>query len=97
MGHSAITIESVHRAYLENADYDEVGSIEKAKKFVTAVRRMMSFAQSSANQSSSLSFDLATLQRERQQAEAYIAVNDDSIGGSVNGGMNCFGFEGYQR
>lgn len=93
------SLQEVHAAYLANADYDLVDSVAdgvtKAKAFVVAVRRLISFAQSSANQSSSMSFDMRLLTDERKRAEAFIAVND--TGNVSSGGMNCFSFEGYGR
>lgn len=94
MAASGITIESVQQAYLENADYDVDCDVAKAKAFVVAIRRMISFAQSSSNQSSSMSFDLAALQNERQIAEAFINANDTS---NRSGEFACYGFSGYER
>ena len=95
-----ITIESVHASYIENADFEEACDVAKARAFITAIRRMISFAQTSSNQSSSMSFDLAALQRERQRAEAFIATAANSGGenGEASPGeFNCFGFVGYER
>lgn len=91
MADQGITIQSVQQDYLENSDFEEACSVAKARAFVTAIRRMISFAQSSSNESSSMSFDLAALQRERQRAEAFIALNDETSD------LNCYGFAGYER
>ena len=100
---SSSQIQKIHDAYIENADFEEACSVEKARAFITAARRLMVFAQSSANQSSSMSFDYGAIRAERQRAEAFLAANNASGSGArTNGGanpgeLNCFGFNGYER
>lgn len=103
MANDPLSIESVHRAYLENADYDIVCDVDKAKAFAVAVRRMIGFAQSSSNESSSMSFDLSLLQGQLNTALAWVRANDTSdvsvgINGQVDDGeTRCFGFGGFER
>ena len=103
MAHCEHTLQTVHQSYLDNADYDIVCSVAKANLYIIAIRRLIIFAESSSNQSSSLSFNLSLLVAEKAQAEAWVAANDNGAGGSnvsgsVGGGdLNCIGFAGYER
>lgn len=103
MAHCEHTLQTVHQSYLDNADYDLVCSVAKANLYILAIRRLIIFAESSSNQSSSLSFNLSLLVAEKAQAEAWVAANDNGAGGSnvsgnVGGGdLNCIGFAGYER
>lgn len=106
MSKGGITIESVHQAYLESADYDITCDLGKARTFIVAVRRMMSFAQSSANQSSSMSFDLGLLKSQLDTAIGWLNANDTSGPSGAGTGSSgivsddetrCFGFGGFER
>lgn len=93
--------ESARQAYNDNADYDIACSPAKAQAFIVAIRRLIGYAQSASNQSSSMSFDLAALQNQQRTAEAWLAANGSTGAGSgsgIGGGeFNCLGFAGYER
>lgn len=77
-------IETVAQTILANSDFEETGSLSKAKAFVTAVTRWMILSpESSSNQSSSLSWSKQQINVLLQSARAYIAANDSSNGTSV--------------
>jgi len=75
------TNDTVEAALLENADYEEQGSIAKAKAFVTAATRWQILQpQSASNQSSSLSLDKAWVEAEKARARRYISVSESASG-----------------
>ena len=100
-----LALQSVHREYVECADYDIVCDVERARRFAVATRRLIGFAASSSNEASSMTFDLGLLQGQLNAALAYIRANDTSgqpittnPDGTVDDGeTRCFGFGGYQR
>jgi hypothetical protein len=72
-------LETIEQALLDNADYDETGSVTKAKAFVTAARRWLILSpQSSSNQNSSMSWDTATIRQMLISANNFIAINAGS-------------------
>lgn len=69
-------IATIEQALLDNADYDETKSVTKARAFVTAARRWLILSpQSSANQSSSMSWDTATIRDMMAAANTFVSVN----------------------
>ena len=80
------TIFTVEQALLDNADFEEVASVAKAKLFVTAAKRWLILnPASSSNQSSSLSFSIQQIESMMTSARDYIAANDstNNAGGAV--------------
>jgi len=74
------TIDTVEQALLDNADYDTTGSVTKARLFVTAARQWLILSpQSSSNQSSSMSWDTATISSMLEAANNFISVNSGSV------------------
>lgn len=88
------TLESVEETLLDNADFEEVGSVSKAKAFVTAANRWMILSpESSSNQSSSLSMNKASVETLKARALAFIQVNDKR----ADGASSKVSFYGYDR
>lgn len=72
----AATFDEVADAYLDNADFEEAGSVAKARAFVTAcVRLLLLLPVSASDQGSAQSFDQKEIQANKQRAQAYIAAN----------------------
>lgn len=70
-------LATIEQALLDNADYDATGSVTKARAFVTAARRWLIMSpQSSSNQSSSMSWDTATIRDMMAAANTFVSVND---------------------
>jgi hypothetical protein len=70
-------IATIEQALLDNADYDATSSVTKARAFVTAARRWLIMSpQSSSNQSSSMSWDTATIRDMMAAANTFVSVND---------------------
>lgn len=76
------TLESVETTILDNAAWYQNRSITEAKAFASAVTRWLFLSpSSSSNQSSSLSWDVATAREELAKAQSYISQNDTSDSG----------------
>ena len=71
-------------AYLDNADYEETGSVTKARAFVTACRHLLLLRPKSAGHGNAR-FDLAPelIERQMMQAQAWINANNTSGSGAV--------------
>ncbi len=77
-----MVIADVESDLLEYADFEEVGSVARAKLFITAANRWLILRPSSAsNQSSSLSMDTTKVENMLKRAQAFVAANDSSGGG----------------
>lgn len=80
------TLESVEASLLDYADFEEVGSVSRAKSFLTAALRFQALApDSESNQSSSMSIGKQWLSDETKRARAYIAANATSSSGAQRG------------
>lgn len=74
---AAQTIYEIEEALNDYADYAEVGSVSRAKTFVTACKRWLFLAAGqSNNESSGMSRNVSEINEMRRSAESYIAVND---------------------
>jgi len=72
----ARTIDEIITALQDNADFEEVGSVAKAKAFVTAAREYLILApNTAADQGSSMSINADHIERQLQRAQTYIAAN----------------------
>jgi hypothetical protein len=72
----AATYSEAADAYLDNADFEEAGSLAKAKAFVTACVRLAILLPSSASdQGSAQSFSTADIQSAKERAQTFIAAN----------------------
>lgn len=70
----ARTIDEIITAMQDNADFEEVGSLTKARAFVTAAREYLILApNSSADQGSSMTINAAQIEAQLRRAQAYAA------------------------
>lgn len=75
----AATIDEVIDALSDNADFEEVGSVAKARAFITAANRFLILTPSSqSDQGSSLSMGLPQVQSLLASARAYVTQADNS-------------------
>lgn len=75
----AATIDEVIDALSDNADFEEVGSVAKARAFITAANRFLILTPSSqSDQGSSLSMGLPQVQSLLASARAYVTQADQS-------------------
>ena len=78
------TLASVELALLDNADFEEVQSVAKARAFVTAAIRYQALApDSESDQSSSMSIGKQWVEDEKKRARAYIAANSTGASGTA--------------
>lgn len=74
---STSTLAEVKAAYADNAAYDELGSVPKAKAFVTACRLLIFLLPTAAGQGGeTITLDKAGLLAEMSQAKAWLSLND---------------------
>ena len=75
---SSADLQAVHQAYLDNADYDQVGSATKAAAFIVAVRRLIGLLpqrqQHGGIGGESLQFDLRILKEQLKDATDFVAA-----------------------
>ena len=93
---AAATLDEIVDALNDFSDYEEVGSVSRAKSYVTAARRFLQLPTSSSEQGSSLGYTPAMIQQEIALARAYIAANDTAT--SSNGAVRFLSAsEGFRR
>lgn len=80
------TLQDLRDALWDNGDFEEVGSVAKAKAYITAATRWLALEPASqSDQGSSLSFAPAQVERLMQRARAFVAANSNSS--SINTGV----------
>lgn len=73
------TLQDLRDALWDNADFEEVGSVTKAKAYITAATRWLALEPASqSDQGSSLAFAPAQVERIMQRARAFVAANNNS-------------------
>lgn len=71
-----MNIADIEADLLDYADFEEVGSVARARSFVTAANRWLILrAESASNQSSSLSIGKSFVDGMLKRAQAYVAAN----------------------
>ena len=78
----AATVDEILDALLDYADYEEVGSVARARTYLTACRRFLSLPASQSDQGSSLGYTPQYVQGELDFARRYIAANDTATNSS---------------
>ena len=78
----AATVDEILNALLDYADYEEVGSVSRARTYLTACRRFLSLPANQSDQGSSLGYTPQYVQSELDFARRYIAANDTGSTGS---------------
>jgi len=69
--------DEAQTALLANADFEEVGSVSKAKTFISAANAWLILVpESSSNQSSSVSIGKSTVLELLKRARAFVAANE---------------------
>ena len=71
-----MVIADIETALLEYADFEEVGSVSRARLFITAAKRWLILRPDSAsNQSSSLSIGKSFVETMMKRAQIYVTAN----------------------
>lgn len=88
---SMATVTEIETELLTNLDYEETGSVSKAKRAVTLLRQLIVKRRTSAShEGSSHSFDHASLKQMLDEAQAYVNAN------SNNGGVRFLGMGSWR-
>jgi hypothetical protein len=74
---AAATLTEILEALNDYADYEEVGSVSRARAYVTAARRFLQLPSSSSDQGSALGYTPQLIQEEIALAREYINANDE--------------------
>lgn len=70
-------IAEIESDLLEYADFEEVASVPRAKRFVTAAKRWLILrAESASNQSSSMQLGKAHVETMLARAQEFVQIND---------------------
>ena len=71
-----MNIADIETDLLEYADFEEAGSVARARLFVTAANRWLILrAESASNQSSSLSIGKSFVENMLKRAQAFVSAN----------------------
>jgi hypothetical protein len=77
-----MVIADIESDLLDYADFEEVGSVARARLFITAAKRWLILrADSASNQSSSLTIGKSFVESMMKRATEYVAANAATPGG----------------
>lgn len=92
-----MVIADIEEDLVEYADFEEVGSVARARLFATAAKRWLILRPDSAsNQSSSMSIGKSYVMEMLKRAQEYISANADTSAGG-QGGVRFLGVGGDFR
>jgi hypothetical protein len=81
---AAATLSEILDALNDYADYEEVGSVSRARSYVTAARRFLQLPSSQSDQGSAMGYTPQSIQNEIAQARAFIDAQASASGGAVS-------------
>jgi hypothetical protein len=71
-----MTLDEVMDDLVEYADFEEVGSVSRAKSYITAANRYFILSPSSqSSQGGSMAMDMSKIQTTLDRAHAFVAAN----------------------
>lgn len=73
---AAATLTEILDNLNDYSDYEEVGSVSRAKSWITAAKRFLSLPSSQSDQGSSLGYSPDMVRKELNYARAYVRAND---------------------
>jgi hypothetical protein len=86
-----MVIADIEADLVDYADFEEVGSVARARSFITAGKRWLILrADSASNQSSSLTIGKSFVETMLKRAQDYVAANAATEGGG-RGGVRFLG------
>ena len=90
------TLDAILESLNDYSDYEEVGSVARARSYVTAARRFLQLPSTSSEQGSSMGYTPQVIQQEIATARAFIDANTStSSGGSAVRFLSAS--EGFRR
>lgn len=87
-------LDAAQLAYAENADYEESGSVAKAKLFITACRRMLGLRPSDISDATSR-MTFQSIEKQMNAAQAYVVANDTAAPKNTSA-ITVFSLEGFR-
>ena len=91
-----MVLADIETDLLDYADFEEGGSVARARTFITAAKRWLILcADSSSNQSSSMSIGKAFVETMLKSARDYVAANAETSGGA-SGRVRFLSTEGFR-
>ena len=90
------TQQELRDALHDNADFEETGSVTKAKAFITAAVRFLTLEPvNQSDQGSSLQMAAQQINDQLKRARAFVASND--TGSATTSRVRFFGTEEFRR
>lgn len=91
------TLADARQAYLDNADYADVGSSAKARAFIVACRSLLILQPSrSMATSHQVEFMPQLISAQLQEAKDWLAINDPAAAGKGGGHKRYFDISGMR-
>jgi len=92
-----MVIADIEADLIDYADFEEVGSVARARSFITAAKRWLILRpESASNEGSSLSMSKSVVMDLLKRAQDYVTANAESSGGG-RGGVRFLGVGGNFR
>jgi hypothetical protein len=80
---AAPTIDEIYETVVDYADFEEVGSLSRAKTFITAAKRfLIANPASQGDQGSSISMSVTQIENLLKRAMDYVSATDTSSANS---------------
>ena len=78
----AATVDEILDALNDYADFEEVGSVARAKTYITACRRFLALPSTESDKGSSQGYTPQLVQSEMDLARRFIAANQPASSGN---------------
>lgn len=80
-----MVLADIETDLLDYADFEEVGSVARARSFITSAKRWLILcADSSSNQGSSMSIGKSFVESMMKRAQDYVSANAETSSGGSN-------------
>jgi len=81
-----MVIADIEADLLTYADFEEVGSVARARLFITSAKRWLILRpESASNEGSSLSMSKSLVMEMMKRAQDYVAANASAVSGGAGG------------
>ena len=82
MWNMAATLTEILDALNDYSDFEEVGSVARARSFITAARRFLALPSNESDQGSSMGYSPQLVQQELAYARQYVRANQEATAGT---------------
>jgi len=89
----AYTPNDIIDNFNDYADYEEIGSVARAKSFITWAMRMLALPEETRRNQNALVYDKAVIESQLNAARNFVLANEQSSGSSVA----FFSVENFRR